>query len=161
MSAVDPVPMTLIAAVARNGVIGADGGMPWHLPDDLRRFKRLTMGAPMIMGRRTFDSIGRPLPGRRTVVVTRDMQWQVPGVEVTHSVAQALGLVADADRVSIVGGGQIYRQTIDDAVALEITEVDLDVDGDTTFPPIDTDRWARISDEPGPGCRYVRYERRR
>lgn len=152
-------PMTLIAAVARNGVIGAQGRMPWHLPDDLRRFKRLTLGAPMIMGRRTFDAIGRPLPGRRTVVVTRDPRWQVTGVDVTHSVAQARQLVADAPRVSVVGGGQIYRQTIDDAVALEITAVDLDVDGDTTFPPIDEQRWVQVSAEPGPGCRYLRYER--
>lgn len=153
-------PMTLIAAVARNGVIGADGGMPWHLPEDLRRFKRLTTGAPMIMGRRTFDSIGRPLPGRRTVVITRDPHWGVDGVEIAHSVADALALVAGAERVSVVGGGEIYRQTIEDAVALEITEIDLDVAGDTTFPTIDGQRWARVSDEAGDGCRFVRYERR-
>ncbi|TKV62137.1 dihydrofolate reductase [Nakamurella flava] len=153
-------PMTLVAAVARNGVIGADGGMPWHLPDDLRRFKRLTMGAPMIMGRRTFDAIGRPLPGRRTVVITRDPLWGADGVEVTHSVADALALLAGAERVSVVGGGEIYRQTIGDAAALEITEIDLEVAGDTTFPAIDGRDWARVSDEAGDGCRYVRYERR-
>ena len=153
--------LTLIAAVARNGVIGADGGMPWHLPDDLRRFKQLTLGAPMMMGRRTFESIGRPLPGRRTVVVTRDADWSVDGVDVAHSVEEALDLLAYEPRVSVVGGGQIYRQTIDDADALEITEVDLDVDGDTTFPPIDAHVWEKVDDEPGPDCRYVRYERRR
>ena len=149
-----------MAAVARNGVIGADGGMPWHLPDDLRRFRRLTMGAPMIMGRRTFESIGRPLPGRRTVVVTRDPGWAVDGVDVVHSIPDALDLLADEPRASVVGGGQIYRQTIDDATALEITEVDLDVDGDTVFPPIDTGVWEKVGDEPGPECRYVRYQRR-
>lgn len=152
--------LTLVVAVARNGVIGADGGMPWHLPDDMRRFKRLTMGAPMLMGRRTFDSIGRPLPGRRTVVVTRDPAWTTPGVDVVHSVEQALTVLAAEPRVSVVGGGQIYRQTIDDAVALEVTEVDRDVAGDTTFPVIDPQRWAQVSAQDGPGCRYVRYERR-
>lgn len=154
-------PLTLIAAVARNGVIGSGGGLPWHLPDDLRRFKRLTMGAPMIMGRRTFESIGRPLPGRRTVVVTRDPGRSIDGVDIAHSVPDALALLAGEPRVSVVGGGQIYRQTIDRAAALEITEVDLDVDGDTTFPAIDENVWQKVSDEPGPGCRYVRYEHRR
>lgn len=157
-----PTPaLVLVAAVARNGVIGADGGMPWHLPDDMRRFKRLTMGAPMIMGRLTFDSIGRPLPGRRTVVITRDPDWSADGVDVAHSVPDALALLADEPRVSVVGGGQIYRQTIDAAAVLEITEVDQDVDGDTTFPAIDDRHWARVSEQDGPGVRYVRYERRR
>ncbi|HEY5150661.1 MAG TPA: dihydrofolate reductase, partial [Mycobacterium sp.] len=109
--------VTLVAAVARNGVIGADGGLPWHLPDDLRRFKALTMGHTMIMGRRTFESIGRALPGRVSIVVTRDAGWTAPGVTVAHSVEEALALAgpdaaADAE-VMVVGGGEIYRQTLE------------------------------------------------
>ena len=105
--------ITLVAAVARNGTIGADGGLPWHLPADLKRFKALTMGHPMIMGRRTYESIGRALPGRRTIVVTRDPDWTAPGVD-----GRALGgrrpLAAGRDdaTVMVVGGGEIYRQTI-------------------------------------------------
>ena len=131
----------LIAAVARNGTIGADGGLPWHLPADLQRFKALTMGHPMVMGRRTFDSIGRALPGRRTIVVTRDPDWSAPGVEVAHSVDEAIDLAltaatasSRADRCMVVGGGEIYRQTIDRADRLELTHVDADVVGDTRFP---------------------------
>ena len=155
--------ITLIAAVARNGTIGADGGMPWHLPADLKRFKTLTMGHDMIMGRRTFESIGRALPGRRTIVVTRDRSWQRPDVLVAHSVQEALAMTADSrtDReVMVVGGGEIYRQTIDRADRLEITHVELDVAGDTTFPDIDPQCWQPDIQEQGDGFRCVTYRRR-
>lgn len=153
--------LTLIAAVARNAIIGADGGMPWHLPADLRRFKRLTMGHPMVMGRRTFDSIGRPLPGRRTIVVTRDPLFRREGVEAVDSVAAALVLAgAPTAEVMIVGGGEIYRQTIDQADRLEITHIDRDILGDTTFPPIDPVVWEAVATEPGEGYAFVSYARK-
>ena len=161
MTAVPPR-ITLVAAVARNGVIGADGGMPWHLPADLRHFKAVTMGHPMIMGRRTFDSIGRALPGRRTIVVTRDPEWSAPGVDVAHSVEDAVAMAADGDptqSVMVVGGGEIYRQAMPLADRLEITHVDTEAGGDTTFPDIDPARWREQSTEPGDGFVFVSYVR--
>jgi len=160
--------ITLIAAVARNGTIGADGGLPWHLPADLRRFKALTMGHPMIMGRRTYDSIGRTLPGRRTIVVTRDPQWAAPGVTVTHSVDAAIDLAltsgdgasAAGSPVLVVGGGDIYRQTIGRADRLEITHVDADVVGDTRFPDIDPAVWEAAERQDADGYAFVSYLRR-
>jgi dihydrofolate reductase len=154
--------------VARNGTIGADGGLPWHLPADLKRFKALTMGHPMVMGRRTYDSIGRALPGRRTIVVTRDPDWSVPGVTVAHSVDEAVDLALDgsdgtppgARLVLVVGGGDIYRQTIGRADRLELTHVDADVVGDTRFPDIDPARWQVANREDGDGCAFVSYVRR-
>ena len=154
--------ITLVAAVARNGVIGADGGMPWHLPADLRHFKAVTMGHPMVMGRRTFDSIGRALPGRRTIVVTRDRGWSAPGVDVAHSLEDALAAAADGDPaqpVMVVGGGEIYRQAMPLADRLEITHVDTDASGDTTFPDIDPAGWREESREPGDGYAFVSYVR--
>jgi len=155
--------ITLVAAVARNGVIGADGGLPWHLPDDLRRFKALTMGHTMIMGRRTFESIGRALPGRVSIVVTRDAGWTAPGVTVAHSVEEALAL-ADPDpdpraEVMVVGGGEIYRQTLELADRLEITHVDADALGDTRFPDIDPAVWQLADRQDSTGCWFARYTR--
>lgn len=150
--------ITLVAAVARNGTIGADGGMPWHLPADLRHFKALTMGHPMIMGRRTFESIGRALPGRRTIVVTRDSEWSAPGVELAHSVPEAIALAGQ--QVMVVGGGDIYRQTIDVADRLEITHIDADADGDTRFPTIDPARWQVTDTVAADGYSFVSYGRR-
>jgi len=155
-----PVTITLVAAVARNGTIGADGGLPWHLPADLKRFKALTMGHPMVMGRKTFDSIGRALPGRRTIVVTRDPGWNAPGVETVPSVAAALAAVGD-DEVMVVGGGEIYAQTIGLADRLEITQVDVDVPGDTRFPDIDPAGWQVIERTAAEGYAFVSYTRRR
>ncbi len=165
--------ITLVAAVARNGTIGAGGGLPWHLPADLRRFKALTMGHPMVMGRRTFESIGRALPGRRTIVVTRDRSWGFPGVSVAHSVPDAVALAAHGleppvdeptrtlePAVMVVGGGEVYRQTIADADRLEITHVDVEVAGDTTFPDIDPQVWNATVHEEGDGYRFVTYTRR-
>ncbi len=158
-----PPALTLVAAVARNGTIGADGGLPWHLPADLKRFKALTMGHPMIMGRRTFESIGRALPGRTTVVVTRDASWQVPGVLVAHSVPEAIAVAVEQagdGPVMVVGGGEIYRQTMSDASRLEITHVDADVQGDTSFPDVDPQAWRESFREAGDGYTFVTYERR-
>jgi dihydrofolate reductase len=152
--------ITLVAAVASNGVIGADGGLPWHLPDDLRRFKALTMGHTMIMGRRTFESIGRALPGRVSIVVTRDAGWTAPGVTVAHSVDEALALAGPGSEVMVVGGGEVYRQTLDLADRLEITHVDVDAVGDTRFPEIDPAVWQLGARQDSSGCWFASYTRR-
>jgi dihydrofolate reductase len=155
--------LTLVAAVARNGTIGADGGLPWHLPADLRHFKAVTMGHPMIMGRRTFESIGRALPGRRTIVITRDRDWTAPGVDVVHSVPSAIATAAAIDpvdgQVMVVGGGEIYRQTMPLADRLEITHVDADVAGDTLFPTIDPADWREAARTQADGYAFVSYVR--
>lgn len=152
--------LTLIAAVGRNGVIGTGDTMPWHLPEDLAYFKRTTYGNPMIMGRKTFASIGRALPGRRSIVLTRDRDWQHPGVEVAHSLEAALDLAGAVPEVFIAGGGELYRQTMPLADRLLITEVDLEPEGTITFPAIDSDQWRETAREPGTGLAFVTYERR-
>lgn len=151
--------ISLIAAVARNGVIGRDGGMPWHLPDELRHFKDTTMGHTLVMGRRTFDSIGRALPGRRTVVVTRDPSWQHAGVEAAHSFAEAIALAGPADEVFVAGGAQVYAEAMPFAHRLVITEVDAEPEGDTWFPAWARDEWREVSREPHEGWSRVVYER--
>ena len=130
--------ITLIAAVARNGVIGLEGGMPWHLAEELAQFKSTTMGHALVMGRRTFESIGRVLPGRRTIVVTRDPSWQHAGVETAHSFAEAVALAGPADEVFVAGGAQVYAEALPFAHRMLITEVDAEPEGDTWFPV-----WAR------------------
>lgn len=152
--------VTLIAAVGRNGVIGAAGGMPWHLPEDFAYFRRTTMGHPMVMGRRTFESIGRVLPGRRTIVITRQRDWHHPGVETAHSLAEALALAGPADEVFICGGGEIYAEAMPWAHRLLITEVDQEPEGDVRFPDIDPSQWREVAREAGDGCSWVDYERR-
>jgi dihydrofolate reductase len=166
------VPLVLVAAVARNGIIGADGGIPWR--SDLRRFKALTWGKPMVMGRKTFESIGRALPGRETIVVTHDPGFASPGVFVARRLEAALDLAAararamGADQIIVAGGGEIYTQTIPRASRLFITEVALDVEGDARFPPIDPEQWREVRRETGErGPRdtadfaFVEYERRK
>jgi dihydrofolate reductase len=151
--------VTLIAAVGRNGVIGADNQMPWHLPEDFAFFKRTTMGHTMVMGRRTFDSIGRVLPGRRTIVVTRQQDWSHPDVETAHSLVDALDLAGPADEVFICGGGQVYTEAMPFAHRLLITEVDLSPEGDVRFPEIDISDWREVSRQPRDGFAWVAYER--
>jgi dihydrofolate reductase len=158
------VTITLVAAVARNGVIGADGGLPWHLPDDLRRFKELTMGHVLVMGRRTYESIGHPLPGRTTVVVTRQPGWTAGADEVIRArdVPGALELALEIDEeVFVVGGGQIYEETLPLADRLELTLVAAEPEGDTFFPEVDWSQWREIAREPGEGVDYVTYARAR
>lgn len=125
----------LIYARADNGVIGKDGSLPWHLPADLKRFKALTMGKPMIMGRKTFDSFPSPLPGRRHIVLTRDKGWQAHGAEVAHSQAEALALV-EGETAAVIGGAEIYAQFLPLADWIELTEVRGNFDGDTVMPPL-------------------------
>ena len=123
--------ISLIAAMANNRVIGKDNDMPWHMPADLAHFKKVTLGKPVIMGRKTFESIGRPLPGRTNIVITRNLDWQHDGVEVVDSPEQALAKVAGVDEVMIIGGGNIYQQFLPQAENLSLHFIDLDVDGDT------------------------------
>ncbi|MGK2854170.1 MAG: dihydrofolate reductase [Microbacteriaceae bacterium] len=129
----------LIWAQAQDGVIGQDGQMPWHLPEDLAHFRELTGGDAVVMGRRTWQSLPerfRPLPGRRNIVVTRNLEWGAAGAEVVNSLAQAQSLVG-ASPLWIIGGGELYGAAIERATRLEVTELDLAVDGDTSAPPID------------------------
>ncbi|HYA59047.1 MAG TPA: dihydrofolate reductase [Burkholderiaceae bacterium] len=161
----------LIVARARNGVIGRHGTLPWHLPEDLAHFKRTTMGHTVIMGRKTWDSIGRPLPGRRNIVITRNPQWQAPGAETATSLEQALQKCASAagesDRdVFIIGGAQLYAQALKQRVdSIFLTEIDADFEGDVHFPTLDPAHWRERSREhfaPGAGRAFgfdfVRYE---
>ena len=151
--------VTLIAAVARNGVIGNGPTIPWHLPEDFAYFKRVTMGHVLVMGRLTFESIGRPLPGRRTIVVTRNRYWQHPDVEVAHSFAEALALAGPADEVFVCGGGQIYAEAMPWAHRLLITEVFLEPEGDVEFPPIPFDAFIETSRDTREQLAWVAYER--
>ena len=168
------IPLVLVAAVARNGIIGANGGLPWRLSSDLKRFKALTWGKPLVMGRKTFESIGRALPGRETIVVTRDPAFAPSGVLAAQSLSDALNLATKravamgGDEIIIGGGGEIYAQTIARASRLFITEVALDAEGEARFPLIDPQEWREISRETGErGPRddadfaFVSYERRR
>jgi dihydrofolate reductase len=139
--------VTLVVARAENGVIGRDGTLPWHIPTDLKRFKALTMGSAMLMGRRTFDSLPGLLPGRRHVVLTRNSAWQAEGAEVAGSVEQALDL-AGSDRVSVIGGAEIFAMFMGLADTLELTEVHADVEGDTMMDdPRSTGGWREVARE--------------
>lgn len=133
-------------ARADNGVIGRDGALPWRLPEDLKRFKTLTMGKPMIMGRKTFESFPAPLPGRRHIVLTRDTGWSAPGAEVAHSVEQALAMAGDVAEIAVIGGAEIFALFMAHADRIELTEVHRTVEGDTKMPPL------------GPGWRVARRE---
>jgi dihydrofolate reductase len=135
----------LVVAVARNGVIGSDGGMPWHIPADFRRVKTLTMGKPLVMGRKTFESLPGVLPGRRHIVITRDRGWSAEGAEVAHSLAEAIAL-ANAPHIVIFGGAEIYAQALPLASRIELTEIEADIPGDTHMPPFG-EGWRETSRE--------------
>ena len=140
--------VSIIVAVSDNGVIGRDGGLPWHLPADLKRFKRLTSGHHMIMGRRTWDSIGRrPLPGRPTIVVSRAPGFVAEGAQVARSLGQALALAVGVDEVFIAGGEAIYREALPIADRLYLTRVHAVVEGDTFFPELDEGGWRVVVEE--------------
>lgn len=159
--------VVLVVAVAEGGVIGAAGGMPWHLPDDLKRFKRLTMGHPMIMGRKTWESIGRALPGRTSIVVTRQRDFRAEGAEVVATLDDALSLARklDGDVAFIIGGGEIYKQALPMADAIEMTRIHAHYDGDVRFPDFDEEAWRETSREDhetadGLGYSFLTLERR-
>ena len=139
----------LVVAVADNGVIGAGGTMPWHLSADFRRLKQLTMGHPLVMGRKTFDSLPGLLPGRRHIVITRDAKWQAEGAERAGSLAEALKL-ANAPHIVIFGGAQIYAAALPLADRIEWTEVHASPPGDTLFPAFDRNQWHEVFREPHP-----------
>ena len=139
--------VSLVVAAAKNNVIGRDGELPWHLPDDLRHFKRLTTGKPIIMGRRTFESIGRPLPDRHNIVMTRDPDYAAAGCDVVTSVSDALKLADDDSEVMVIGGGQVYLDFLHRADRIYMTRVQAEIDGDTYFPEIDPNEWQLVSSE--------------
>ena len=156
--------IALVAALARNRVIGVGNRLPWRLPEDLARFKRLTMGASVIMGRKTRESIGRPLPGRRNIVVTRrrDATWE--GCVVAHSLDAALALADDAAAAFVIGGAELYAQAMPRAARLYLTLIDADYAGDAWFPEFDAAEWREVAREPGVsadgvGYAFVDYER--
>ena len=159
-----------VVAVADNGVIGRDGGLPWHLSSDLKHFKACTMGKPMIMGRKTFDSIGRPLPGRTSIVVTRDPDYTAEGTTVVSSIDQAVDLARTVAResgvseIAIVGGGNIYQQTLNICDRVELTRIHLSPDGDVTYPDLPLTDWREIRREDqvspdGIGYAFITMER--
>ncbi|MBR8224022.1 dihydrofolate reductase [Burkholderia ambifaria] len=162
--------LTLIVARARNGIIGRDNQLPWKLPEDLAFFKRTTMGAPIVMGRKTHESIGRPLPGRRNIVVTRDATRRFDGCDTVTSLADALALAArdGAAEAFLIGGAQLYAEGLALADKLIVTEIDADFDGDASFPAPDPAHWHEVSREPHQaaapntfGYAFVVYARKR
>jgi dihydrofolate reductase len=168
--------VSLVVAVAENGVIGRDGGLPWRLSTDMKRFKATTMGKPIVMGRKTWESFPKkPLPGRHNIVITRDRDYKAEGADVVGSLGDALTLARTRARctpgtgeICVIGGGEIYAQAFDIADRLDVTHVLATVDGDTRFPPIDPETWYVVSSEDVPAgekdshaTRYAMYERRR
>jgi len=140
--------VSLIVAAAANNVIGAGGGLPWHLPNDFKYFKRITMGKPIVMGRRTWDSIGRPLPGRQNIVISRSRHFLAEGATIVESPGEALAAAGDADELMIIGGGQVYELFFDQADRIYLTHVETDVEGDTFFPSPDSANWRLVSSVP-------------
>lgn len=158
--------LSLIAAMAKNRVIGRNNILPWHLPEDLKYFKATTLGKPILMGRKTFDSIGKPLPGRTSVVLTRNPDWHVEGCLVVQSLDAALMQLADRDEILVIGGAELYQQTLPRADRLYLTEIDTDFEGDAWFPEFDRSQWQQISRQPHPdngrgfGFDFVVYQRK-
>ena len=157
--------LTLVAAKARNHTIGINNQLPWHLPEDLKHFKAVTLGKPVLMGRKTYESIGRPLPGRLNIVITRQVDWQADGVTVVHSLEQALAAAGDVDEVCLIGGAELYQQAIGQSDVLCLTEIAADYDGDAHFPAIDAALWQESAREEhvsaqGLAYAFVTYRRR-
>ena len=160
--------VALVAAVARGGVIGRDSGIPWRLPEDMRRFRTLTMGHPVVMGRRTWESLPdqfRPLPGRGNVVVTRNSDWSAQGADRAGSIEDALRLLEGEATVFVIGGGEIYAAALPSADELLLTEIDAEIEGDTYFPNWDPDDFEEVARErnvssEGVPFSFVTYERR-
>ena len=154
--------LSLLVAVARNGVIGRNNDLPWHLPEDLKRFKALTLGYPVVMGRRTYESIiertGRPLPGRDNIVVTRRTGYAAPGCRVAHSLEEALAAASGAKKIFVIGGADIFALALPLANRLDVTEIDAVVEGDVVFPAYDRAEWREVSREAGAGAADLRYD---
>lgn len=139
--------ISMIAALSTNGVIGRDNKLPWHLPEDLKYFKKVTMGKSLLMGRKTYESIGRPLPGRTNIVLSRQQQFAAPGVIIVHSSEQALAEAGrtGATELMVIGGEDVYRTMLPLARRLYLTRVDLQVEGDAFFPPLEPGQWLEVS----------------
>ncbi|WP_298770450.1 type 3 dihydrofolate reductase [uncultured Shewanella sp.] len=137
--------IAMIAAMAKNRVIGKDNQMPWHLPEDLRHFKAMTINKPIVMGRKTFESIGRPLPGRQNIVITRQADFSAAGITVVDSIEAAIRSVKECDELVIIGGGQLYTAMLPKADCLYLTEINLEVEGDTFFPYWNDGSWTEVS----------------
>jgi len=145
-----PLGLALIVAVSQNGVIGKDGDLPWHIPEDLKHFRKNTVGHSIIMGRKTWDSIGRPLPKRKSIVVTRQEGLRIEGAQVVHSLGEALDAAREHDpEPRVIGGAALYREAFPFATRLILTEVQREVDGDTFFPDWDPSEWEEVSRELG------------
>ncbi len=142
--------ISIIVAASANNVIGVGGGLPWHLPEDLKRFKEVTMGKPMIMGRATYDSIGRALPGRTSIVVTRQAGFEAEGCIVVDSIDAAIEAAGDVEEIMVIGGGEIYRQVLPHADRIYMTRLQAELEGDTRFPELDMDQWEVSSVEEFP-----------
>jgi dihydrofolate reductase len=154
--------VSLIAAMARNRVIGRGNGLPWHLPADLRRFRDLTLGHTIVMGRKTYESIGAPLPGRRIIVITRQERYAPPGCLVAHSLEEALASADGEDELFICGGGELYAEALPLAERLYLTVVELEVEGDTFFPEIPAGEFVEAGREElagDPACSFLVLER--
>jgi dihydrofolate reductase len=148
----------LVAAVAANGIIGAAGGLPWHLPEDLRHFKRLTLGHPVIMGRRTWESLGRALPGRENIVVTARPGYDAPGASVAGSLEAALALCAAEALAFVIGGSRLFAEALPIAAGLVLTEIHQDFPGDTWFPEYDRSRWRETQREAHTAANGLRFD---
>jgi dihydrofolate reductase len=148
----------LVVAIARNGVIGANGKLPWHLPEDLRHFKRVTLGHPVIMGRRTWESLGKPLPGRENIVVSRRAGFEAPGAHVASSLAAALALCHDAPVACVIGGSALFAEALPIADGLIVTEIHKDYAGDTWFPDWDRKAWRVSQKETHTSTEGVRFD---
>lgn len=157
--------ISIIVALAKNNVIGKDNQIPWHIPKDLQYFKRITLGKPMIMGRKNFESIGRPLPGRKNIILTRDKSYKAEGCTIVHTKEEAVAATDNAGEIMIIGGGVIYEMFMEEADMLYLTEIDSDVEGDVFFPKYDKSLWQEASREAGEenmewNYDYVVYERK-
>jgi len=140
--------ISIIVAASANNVIGAEGDLPWRLSDDLKRFKAITMGKPIVMGRKTWDSIGRPLPGRQNIVITRQAGFVADGCDVVASKEEAITVAAGASEIMVIGGSQVYALFLPNAERLYLTRVHAEVEGDAFFPEVDKTEWRLVSDEP-------------
>jgi len=157
--------LSIIVAIAKNRVIGINNTLPWHLPEDLKRFRALTMGHHIIMGRKTYDSLGRLLPGRTTVIVTRNTDYKVEGALIAHSLQDAIALCKADDEVFLIGGAELYQEGLKLSSKLYITEITLNVEGDAYFPEYSSDEWQESSreahvSEQGLAFNYVTYVRK-
>ncbi|MBL0374413.1 dihydrofolate reductase [Rhizobium sp. KVB221] len=166
--------VSLVVAMANNGVIGRDNGLPWRLSSDLKRFKAMTVGKPVVMGRKCYDSIGRPLPGRPNIAITRSPDFKADGILTAHSLEEGLALAAaeakalGGEEICVIGGGEIYRQAMASADLLHVTHVLAEIDGDTFFPDIDSSTWNAVHSEEQPAgerdeypTRFVTYQKMR